>query len=122
MIAYVRECAAMSWPSVDLKTARRLLKAARADYEKRVSFRICNTMSDKEAVDYYFETVTFCSLSKIIEARAAGIHWRKVVKEMEFAGRADRKAERQRLERAARWQAGRELRDAFKRVLIGAPQ
>jgi hypothetical protein len=44
-------------------------------------------MSDREAVDFYFEAVTFCSLSKIIEARAAGIHWRKVVKEMEHVAR-----------------------------------
>lgn len=87
VIAYVRECAAISWPDTDLKTARRNLRSATADYEKRVSFRLCNTMSDKEATDYYFESVTFCSLSKIIEARAEAIHWRKVVNEFEYRAR-----------------------------------
>jgi hypothetical protein len=90
---YANELAAMPRPRADLKVARRNLKAARINYEKRVGFRL------RRDIREWSDGGAFVSLSAILEDRAEALHWRKVIKELEYVARIKRHNERQ-IERA----------------------
>jgi len=80
--AYANELASVVRDNCDdLKVARRNLKAARINYEERVRFRI------QRNIHAWADGGLFVSLSAILEARAEALHWRKVVKEMEYTAR-----------------------------------
>ena len=81
VIAYVNEQAKVVRDDCDLKTARRNLKAARVNYEKRVSFRIRGdiTITSDEERGRYADFAAFVSLSAIIEDRAEAKHWNKIM-------------------------------------------
>ncbi len=79
--AYANELAAMPRPRAGLKVARRNLKAARINYEKRVGWRLRRDICE------WADGGVFVSLSAILEDRAEAMHWRKVVKELEYTAR-----------------------------------
>jgi hypothetical protein len=79
--AYINELAATRRPGADLKTARRNLKIARINYEKRVRYRVRGNICE------WADGGLFVSLSAIIEARADAMHWRKVVMGHEHVAR-----------------------------------
>lgn len=81
-----REC------DVDLKEARKRLRAARINYEKRVNFR---GIPDIEWTD----GGKFVALSAILEARAEAVFWHKIVREMATVERIKR-ANARNIERA----------------------
>jgi hypothetical protein len=91
VLAFIHELDAMEYETVDLITARRRLRAAKADYQDRVVQRQIVTLTGA-----LFER--YISLSAILIARAAGKHWHKVVAELERA---------ERIKKHNRWAAAR---------------
>ena len=90
--AYVTELAALPRETTsDLKHARQMLKSAQVNYKNRVAFRLRRDIG-------WSDGGLFVSLSAILEARADGLHWWKIVKRL---AREAREA-RQRVETEAK--------------------
>lgn len=88
VLAFIQELDEMQYESAaDLKTVRRRLRAAHDAYQFRVAHRVTPNLTGPAFGRYV-------SLSAILMARAAGIHWHKVVTQLERAERIKKYNER----------------------------
>jgi hypothetical protein len=85
--AFIRELDEIQYETADLKAARRRLRVARDQYQTRVANRVALNLESPK-----FNR--FVSLSAILIARAAGKHWHKVVRELEYFERVKKHNER----------------------------